>query len=126
MANPNGRKGSQWETDSVAFLNAELGDLFDVERRVKEGKNDRGDIGGIRGWVFECKNVASITLGSFMAELDAEIANADAEHGFAIVKRRNKNVAEAYCVTPLRRLTALIRRVTELEAEVKSLRRALR
>ena len=106
MSNPNGRKGSQFETDLVRFLQ-ERG-FPNAERRVREGANDRGDVAGVPGVVFEAKNVQRIELSRFVEEAERERANAGALLGVTVIKRRGKGVADAYCVVPLHAFVTLI------------------
>lgn len=113
MVNKSKIKGTQFESDVCRYLNEQLGDLFDVERRALQGVNDKGDVAGIKGWCIEAKAEKSIQLGGYMTELEAEIANAGANYGFAVVKRRQKSTADAYCVMPLSSMVDLIRFVTE-------------
>lgn len=106
MANPNGRLGASFER-AVADLFATVFPFAD--RRVKTGAKDKGDIGGVPGWVFECKNEKSIRLAAYMDEATIECENAGADWYAAIVKRRGKNVAQAYAVMPLWQLIELLR-----------------
>ena len=56
MSNPSGRKGAAWETDVAKYLAEEFPG---VERRVKNGVLDRGDITGIpypgSAGIFRCR-----------------------------------------------------------------------
>lgn len=91
-------KGTRWETEVVNYLN-EAG--FNCERRALQGALDKGDILGIPAWTLECKNEQRIDLARYMSEVNAETVNARTPYGAAIVKRRNKGVAEGYVVMPL-------------------------
>jgi flavin reductase (DIM6/NTAB) family NADH-FMN oxidoreductase RutF len=66
-----------------------------VERRSKNGVKDRGDLTGvttIRGAsvVVECKNVARLALGEWVAEAERERFHADADLGVVIHKRHGR------------------------------------
>ena len=107
MANPNKDKGSQWERDIVAHFNANGFPL--VERRYGAGNTlDKGDINGIQ-MVIEAKNLAKITLASIMDETATEVANSHFEVGAAIIKRRGKGAAHAYCVMSFDSLLKLLK-----------------
>lgn len=97
--NASKQKGTRFESDVCAYLN-EHG--HPVERRALAGALDKGDIAGLAG-IVECKAEKQIDLPAYMREVDAEIANANAPWGVAVVKARGKSTGEAYVVTPLRR-----------------------
>jgi Holliday junction resolvase len=109
MSNPSKQKGTRFESEVVAYL-VEHG-FPAVERRALHGNTDKGDLTGIAGWTFELKSEARIDLAGYMAEAQAEAANAGTEHYAAIVKRRGKGAAHAYAVMPLERLIDLVRRL---------------
>jgi len=100
VTTPQKAKGSQWERDIAKYFN-ERG-YPDVERRYGAGATlDKGDINGVVDTVVEAKNVAKITLSSIMDEALIEQKNAKKRFGIGIIKRRNKNVKEAYVVMTL-------------------------
>lgn len=63
-----------------------------IDRRVKRGTKDRGDIGGLRihgqRLVAEVKDCARLDLPSWTAEANLEAGNDDALLGIVIAKRR--------------------------------------
>jgi Holliday junction resolvase len=92
-------KGSQFERDVVAYLKSKG---WRVSRAYGAGaQRDVGDVYGLWRTVVECKNEKRIDLGGYMKELQVEMANAEAELGAVIVKRRNKPTADAYVVMPM-------------------------
>lgn len=62
-----------------------------IDRRVKRGVNDRGDIGGVRirghRLVIEAKNCARMDLPGWVREAQLEAGNDDALAGVVISKR---------------------------------------
>ena len=107
-------KGSNFEQDTVDYFVRVLGDEL-IERRVKHGSNDRGDISGlyIRGMrtVAECKCCKRMELSAWLKELETEIANDDAEIGVLIHKRKGfgkKKFGENYVTMTLETLAAII------------------
>lgn len=96
MTNPNKRKGSSFEQQGVDHFRAN-GFPY-AERRVQGGSNDRGDLGGVPGVMVEFKNHKTMDLAGWMDEVRAEKANAHAQIGVAIVKRRNQPIGRAYVV----------------------------
>ncbi len=101
------RKGSAWERRLVDFLRAN--GHPQAERRVTEGRKDRGDVSGIPGWVLEAKNCRVIELGPWMDEARKE-ALRDGSPCYAVVfPRRNHTTAEAFAVLPLWLLAQLMR-----------------
>ena len=83
------KAGSSFERTTADYLAAVVDDRID--RRVKNGAKDRGDIGGVRihgqRLVLECKNTAKISLGPWANETEIERGNDDALAGAIIHKR---------------------------------------
>lgn len=81
--------GSKFERDIADHLAKVVDDRID--RRVKTGAKDRGDIGGVRvhgqKLVLECKNTSRINLGSWITEAHVEAGNDDALAGVIVHKR---------------------------------------
>ena len=102
-------KGTAFETAVARFLAEETGAW--VERRALSGNADKGDLlgdGVLADWCLEVKNHKSIDLASFVDQAETEARNAKSKWFAAIVKRRNKNVKDAYVVMPLWMWTELI------------------
>lgn len=107
MANPNGRKGASFEKVVADFLN--VCGFFYAERRAKRGVNDAGDIVGIPGVMIECKAEKRIDLAGYMDEVRVEKANAHAQVGACVIKRRNHGVDRAYVVMEFKDWIELIK-----------------
>ena len=73
MTNRSKAIGTAWENAVVDYLR-DHGRPF-VERRAQNGINDRGDITGLPAVVIEAKAAKSLSIGAWLKELDAEIAN---------------------------------------------------
>ena len=83
--------GSRFERAIADYLAAHVSDLID--RRVKTGAKDKGDIAGLRHMgkrvVLECKDYGGRMLaGPWLREVDIERGNDDAAIGAVVVKRR--------------------------------------
>lgn len=109
-----GQKGATFEQDTADFFADALGDER-IERRVKHGTNDRGDIAGlyIRGkrTVIECKNHKRMELAEWLDEAERERGNDDAEFGIVVHKRRGCGKAkfgQNYATMTLETLAAII------------------
>jgi hypothetical protein len=92
------RKGAQFEQQIAEWLADRLQDDR-IERRVKNGRNDRGDIGGVRTIrggrvVIEAKNQNRLSLAEWVDEAVAEAGNDDAVVGVVVHKRRGKGAAQ--------------------------------
>jgi len=88
------KAGSSFETLIASYLAEHYDDR--IERRVKNGTKDRGDISGvktIRGGrvVLECKNQARDNLPAWLREADIERANDDASIGVVVHKKHGSN-----------------------------------
>lgn len=111
MANPNGAKGSSFERLIADALALHVDDRID--RRVKNGQKDRGDIGGLRVHgkraVIECKNTTRMNLAGWIGEAEVERGNDDALAGLVVHKRKGKGKAlDQYVTLTLRDLIALL------------------
>lgn len=95
------QKGSTFERSIADYLARWVDDRID--RRVKNGAKDRGDIAGLRHMghriVLECKNTAKIALGGWATEAETERGNDDALAGLIIHKRHGKGRPEDQWVT---------------------------
>lgn len=107
MANPNGRKGAAFEIAVRDYLRK--AGVF-VERLVKNGKNDEGDLVCILAgetFILELKNRKKLDLPSFWREAQVEAQNyAKARNietpiSFVIIKRRNAPIEQAWVVETL-------------------------
>lgn len=105
------KAGSSFERLIADYLAAHVDDRID--RRVKNGTKDRGDIAGLRHMghrvVIECKNTAKIALGGWANEAEVERGNDDALAGIIVHKRVGKGRPEDQWVTlTLGELVALL------------------
>ena len=107
-------KGASYETDVSDYLAYVLEDDR-IERRVKHGTNDKGDIAGVmlrqRKAVLECKNCKDMRLSKWIAEAEAERGNDDAEFCAVVHKRRGKGrkqIGESYVTMTLEMFAAII------------------
>ena len=84
-----------------------------IERRVMGGTKDRGDISNVRFLghkvVIECKDVQSMSLGSWVDEAEVERGNDDALLGVVVHKRRGKgSPSEQFVTMSLQNFTLLL------------------
>jgi hypothetical protein len=82
--------GARFERVIADYLAAHIDDRID--RRVKTGSNDRGDIAALRSAhgkrvVAELKDCARLELGTWKKEADVEAGNDDAIAGVVVHKR---------------------------------------
>jgi len=86
------KAGSSFERSTADYLAQHVDDRID--RRVKNGAKDRGDIGGVRihgeRVVIECKNTAKTSLGTWANEAEIERGNDDALMAAIVHKRHGK------------------------------------
>jgi hypothetical protein len=116
------KAGSSFERQVADYLAVTVDDRID--RRVKNGTKDRGDIGGVRihglRVVLECKNTAKTSLGTWANEVETERGNDDALAGAVIHKRHGKGQpADQWVTLTLADFAALLTgnrdHITELE-----------
>lgn len=94
------KAGSSFERAQADWLAERLGDDR-IDRRVKAGVKDCGDIAGVRipggRVVIECKNVATLALPAWLREAEIERGNDDAVVGVVMHKKRGTaDPAEQY------------------------------
>ncbi len=111
MSRYHRQKGSTFERQVADYLAKHVDDRID--RRVKNGAKDRGDIAGLRHLghriVLECKNTAKLALGGWATEAEVERGNDDALAGLIIHKRHGKGQPQDQWVTlTLGELVALL------------------
>lgn len=112
MVNRNGAKGSSFERLMADWFKAQWSQY--VDRKVKTGGKDTGDIGNF--WVgshevtIECKNLKSYDLAGAVSEAEQESLNAATLCGVAIVKRKGKGQpADQYVVMTAHSFIKLLR-----------------
>lgn len=96
------KAGAEFERLVADYLAAHVDDRID--RRVKTGAKDRGDVGGVRTphghrVVVECKNSARLDLAGWLSEADIERGNDDALVGVVVHKRVGKAAPGVQYVT---------------------------
>ena len=104
--------GARFERQIADWLAEALGDDR-IDRRVRTGNKDRGDISGLRAHgqrvVAECKNTTRMNLPIFVLEAQVEARNDDALVGVVIHKRHGVgDPARQWVSMELRDLVALM------------------
>lgn len=106
------KAGSSFERLVADWLADKVDDRID--RRVKTGAQDRGDIGGLRHMggrvVIECKDYGGRLMpGPWTSEAETERGNDDAIAGIVIAKRRGTtDPGQQYVLMTVNDLTALL------------------
>lgn len=94
MVSPSKVKGSSFEREIVQLLR-EWG--WEGAERTRAGwVDDRGDIDGVLGVTFECKNRRSMDLAEWIDELIVEMQHGNNHVGAVVHKRRGVTDASAY------------------------------
>ena len=104
--------GARFERQIADWL-AKVLDDDRIDRRVKTGAKDRGDIGGVRihgqRLMLEAKNTARIDLAGWMAEAETQRGNDDALAGVVVHKRHGKgDIADQWVTMTMREFVALL------------------
>ena len=104
--------GTRFERQVADYLAHGLDDDR-IDRRVKTGSADKGDIGGVRHLgarvVVECKNTSRLDVGTWLREAEVERGNDDATVGLVVAKRHGKGApADQLVLMTLGDLVALL------------------
>lgn len=104
--------GARFERQIADYLSSALDDER-IDRMVRRGADDRGDITGVRihgkPLAIECKNVTRMNLPEWVGEAHREAGNADALVGVVVSKRHGVgDPASQWVHMELRDLIALI------------------
>jgi hypothetical protein len=105
--------GQRFERLIADHLRDELGNEF-IDIRPKNGRNDRGDIGGVRhnghSIVIEAKDYAGVIhAGPWVKEAGTERGNDDALAGVVVIKRRGTaKPGEQFVLMEMDDFTALL------------------
>lgn len=105
--------GQRFERLIADHLRDELNNEF-IDIRPKNGRNDRGDIGGVRhhkhAIVLECKDYGGSMLpGPWVNEAETERGNDDALAGVVVIKRRGTTKpGEQFVLMTMDDFTALL------------------
>ena len=113
--------GTRFERSMADYLARVLGDAG-IDRQIKTGSRDRGDIRGLyfRGEPFalECKDCSRMELPRWLREAEVEAGNADAALWAVCHKRKGvADPAEQYVTMTARTLAAMIAGGPELLEE---------
>lgn len=105
--------GARFERTIADWLKVRLNNDT-IDRRVKNGRNDRGDIGGVKTAlggrvVIEAKDAARHDLAGWLSEAQTEAGNDDAVIGAVVFKRRGTaNPARQYVLMDLETFARLL------------------
>lgn len=108
MTSPSKQKGSAFEREIVQHLR-EQG--WEGAERTRAGwVDDRGDIDGVVGVTFECKNRRAMELSQWIDELIVEMRNAGNHVGAVVHKRKGiTDPGQYYASMPLTVFVTLLR-----------------
>ena len=103
--------GARFERQVADYLAAHVDDRID--RRVKTGGKDKGDISGLRHMgqrvVVECKDTSRTELATWIREAQTEAGNDDAQVALVVHKRVGKGKpGDQWVTTTLADLVALL------------------
>lgn len=94
MTSPSKAKGSAFEREIVLHLRQR--GWVNAERTRAGWVDDRGDIDGVVGVTFECKNRRAMELAEWVDELVVEMQHANNHVGAVVHKRKGVTDAGQY------------------------------
>jgi Holliday junction resolvase len=107
VVNPSKARGTAWERRLADYLR-DHGFPY-ADRLPLRGSKDVGDIGGVPGFVIECKSHKQIDLATWVDEAVVEKLNARSRFAAVIFPRRSCKTERAYVVMELRDFVDLIK-----------------
>lgn len=104
--------GSRFERVTADYLAKALDD-DGIDRQVKTGALDLGDVRGVKIWgqpvAIECKDVATMALPAWLREAEMERGNKDALAGVVVHKKRGTgDPGSQYVTMTLKDFAALL------------------
>lgn len=97
MTGPQKVKGDRFERDLVAFMRAN--GVPHAERALGAGRRaDQGDILGLPGIAIQAKDRAELRFSEWLAQAERQRANARADLGVVVAKRKGRPAGESYVV----------------------------
>jgi hypothetical protein len=117
VANPNGRKGADWELRLEPALR-DHGFPY-ATRLGKQGVNDKGDFTHTLPFCFEAKNQGTLNFSGWLKEAEREAGLAGARFPVVFAKRRNHQLMRGYAVMEIGRFLMLTREFMELKRLVE-------
>jgi hypothetical protein len=97
MPSASKNKGSSFEREIVQYLREQ--GWTGAERTRAGWQDDRGDIDGVIGVTFECKNQKAMDLAGWVNELVIEMQHGNNHVGAVVHKRRGVTDASDYYAT---------------------------
>tara|TARA_B100000953_G_scaffold228458_1_gene190041 strand:+ start:103 stop:540 length:438 start_codon:yes stop_codon:yes gene_type:complete len=101
-------KGTQHERAVADYLKA-MG-FPNADRATLTGGEDRGDLIGVPNVAFECRNTAKIDLAKNVDDANSRAEVAGVDYGVTVIKRRGKNVRDAYVAMDLETFVKLYKK----------------
>lgn len=106
MVNPNGARGTRWET-AVTRYGLDRG--LELRRAVQAGRHDTGDVHGLPDTILQAKDAAAHKLAEWVDDAKRQAAHAGVPWGVVVIKRRrgpksSGRVGTAYAVLDLETL----------------------
>jgi hypothetical protein len=99
MSNPSKQKGTRWEVSVAKFLRDN--GFTEAFRLAPAGDADAGDIGGVPGWAFECRDRTKHDLSKNVKDANSRAVNKGCKFGAAVMKKRDAPVQDGYVVLDL-------------------------
>ena len=99
MTNKSKAKGTRWENSVAKFLRDN--GFTEAFRLAPAGDADAGDIGGVPGWAFECRDRAKHDLSKNVKDANSRAVNKGCQFGCAVMKKREHGVGDGYVVMDL-------------------------
>lgn len=112
VMNRSGRKGTKGETDRVNYFKSR--GWYYATRIPKAGAKDKGDLilDQAVPIMIESKETKAFTPSTFVAEMEAQIENANACFGFVVVKKKGTtDVGKYYALTTVDHMMNLVEQV---------------
>ena len=116
MSSANKKKGTAWESAVRNYANDRH---LQSHRPAQMGAGDVGDVHTAGLLCIQAKDTASHRFGEWLADVEEQRERAGLPFGVVVAKRRRASVGDAYAVSTLDTLLALVRRLDVAENLLK-------
>ena len=112
MTNPNRARGTKWENAVTKYLREQ--GFSEAFRLAPGGSADAGDVGGVPGWAFECRDRQKQDPSKNVRDANSRAVHKGCRWGAAIMKKRDHGVEDGYVLLDLKTFVDVLRELARI------------